>query len=154
MKNTFEIISCFNILSHPHLKKMLTTLILALVISPAAMSTGIYKWTDENGKVHYGSQRPPDAEAEKLKLQVSQPTPSPEKAKEDKETDEANLPEDDKAKKERLAYCKTERKRLKTVAKNKTIHEKDATGKVIQLAAKERKQRLSKIQANIDKYCK
>lgn len=151
MKNMPEISSCPSNTNTQYSRQILLALLLAFIMLPTAMATGVYKWTDENGKVHYGSQRPENAEAETLNINDSQPTPAPKKSE---GADEANLPVDDKAKQERLAYCKKERNRLKTVEKNKTIHEKDASGNVVKLAAKERQQRLSKIQANINKYCK
>ena len=90
-----------------------------------------------------------------MKLKLSEPSPDSEKPENDEETNNTGVTEvDDKAKQERIIYCKKERKRLQTVSKNKTIHEKDATGKVIKLASKERNQRIAKIKANISKYCK
>ncbi|MDH5611431.1 MAG: DUF4124 domain-containing protein [Gammaproteobacteria bacterium] len=157
MKKSNDISTYFSTRGPMHLKQILATLILALVISPAAVSAGIYKWTDENGKIHYGSERPEDAQAEKMKLHVPEPATSPEKAEKTEETDEADatdMTEDDKAKKERVAYCASERKRLQTVGKNKEIHEKDDKGEVKKLSAEARNQRLDKIKANISKYCK
>ena len=55
-------------------KYLSSTLLIAVVITPLAVTAGIYKWTDEAGNVHYGSQRPPDATAERLKIKSgSQP---------------------------------------------------------------------------------
>jgi len=138
-----------------YIKHLFGILTLTLVLTTPAISSGIYKWTDENGKIHYGSQRPEDASSERMKLKLSEPSPTSEKSENDKETNNTGVTEvDDKANQERIVYCANERKRLKTVKKNKVIHEKDATGKVIKLASKERNQRIAKIQANISKYCK
>lgn len=146
MKNSIQISLC--------LKYLFGTLTLALILTTPAISSGIYKWTDENGKVHYASERPVDAQAEKMKLQISEPSPGAEKPEEDKTSDKANPTVDDKANQERVVYCKSERKRLNTAEKNTVVYEKDATGKVIKLASKERNQRINKIKANIAKYCK
>lgn len=146
MKNSIHISLC--------LKYLFGILTLALIITTPAMSSGIYKWTDENGKIHYGSQRPEDTASEKMKLQISEPSPDAEKPEEDKTADKADPTVDDKANQERVVYCKSERKRLKTAEKNTVVYEKDATGKVIKLASKERNQRINKIKANIAKYCK
>ncbi len=139
-------------------RKLLATLMLTLIIPATTLGSGIYKWTDEHGKVHYGSQRPEDAEAEKMKIDISKPTPAAAKPKDEDEaeekTDKADAGKDKKAKKERVTYCNSEKKRLKTIMRNKVIHETDANGKVIKLAAEERKQRLNKIRANVMKYCK
>ena len=127
---------------------------MMFVVSPVALSSGIYKWTDENGKVHYGSRRPEDSQAEKLKIHVQPPSPAPEKTKDVTEVDKADPTVDDKARQERVAYCKSEKKRLKTAETSKTIHERDASGKIIKLASDERNQRIRKIRDNISKYCK
>ncbi|MCK5001673.1 MAG: DUF4124 domain-containing protein [Gammaproteobacteria bacterium] len=146
------------------LTQILATVVLSFIIAPAAMSEGIYKWVDDNGKIHYGSQRPEDADAEKMKLHVPEPASKPESQKEAEEENlegdqkkEATLEDhadQEKANKERSAYCAKERKRLQTVQKNKQIHQKDASGKVSKLSSEARNKRLNKIKANISKYCK
>lgn len=152
MTKSIEIFSRYTSVNHSLCNPLVATLILMLIMSPSAMGAGIYKWVDENGKVHYGSQRPEDAKAEKMKLHVPEPAAKPESAEDDKE--KADLSHEDKANQERKAYCETERKRLQTVAKNKEIHQKDANGKVVKMSSKERDERLNKIKANISKYCK
>ncbi|MES0328035.1 MAG: DUF4124 domain-containing protein [Gammaproteobacteria bacterium] len=136
-----------------HLSGILT-LALMLIITVPAIGSGIYKWTDKDGKIHYGGERPEEVQAEQMKLHISEPSPSPEKSNDNNDVGKANLTVDDKAKKERVVYCKSERKRLKTAEKNTVVYEKDATGKVIKLASNERNQRINKIKANINKYCK
>ncbi len=151
MKNFTETTIHFVTGRHRHLK-LLTSLILAFMLAPAALATGVYKWVDDNGKIHYGSQRPQDASAERLKLNVPMPATQPEDA--EKEAADVELSDDDKARQERDTYCKNERARLKTVEKTADIHEKNANGEVRKLSAADRKQRLNKIRANISQYCK
>ena len=160
MKKSIEAPSCPSFNQHSQLKQLLATLILALVLSPSAVNAGIYKWTDENGKVHYGAQRPKDAPAEKMKLHVPEPASQPYSEEEDQESKAKEEPkledhgDQEKANQERAAYCANERKRLKTVEKNKEVYEKDASGKVNKVSSEVRNQRLNKIRANISKYCK
>jgi len=147
-----------------YFKQLFTMLTLTFMISTPAMSAGFYKWTDENGKVHYGSQRPVDAEAEKMDLYVPEPASQPDSKKEANEEEQEGekkqepKPKDhdnpEAANKERTAYCASERKRLQTVQKNKEIHQKDDSGKVNKLSSEARNKRLAKIRANISKYCK
>ncbi len=140
------------------IKQLLGTLVLTLIISSPALSSGIYKWVDENGKTHYGSQRPENAQVEKMKLHVPQPATqaAPEEEtieqKQDAKLKDHNTP--DKANKERTVYCDNERKRLQTVESNEEIHEKDGSGKVNKISTEARNKRLAKIKANISKYCK
>ncbi len=72
-------------------------ILLLLMVSP--VSAGIYKWTDEQGKVHYGSQRPADAAAERLKINAD-PSPYSDPA-ETKETDKDAKKESDKESKDK-----------------------------------------------------
>ena len=160
MKKSMRIASQ-SICSYSLFKKILTTLVLAFIIPAAAISSGIYKWEDENGKTHYGSQRPENTQAEKMKLHVPEPASKPEPQEEAEgegdQKKEAKLKDggdQKKASKERTSYCANERKRLQTIQQNEEIHEKDDSGEVKALSAKARNQRLSKIRANIAKYCK
>ena len=55
--------------------------VLALCVAAPAMAE-IYRWTDENGQVHYG-ERPPQDKAERIDLPqgpVSSPTPAADEA--------------------------------------------------------------------------
>ena len=155
MKKSIHTCICFIELHCSQLKHLLLVLMLALAVSPLTVNaSGIYKWTDENGKIHYSSQRPEDAEAEKMKLHVPEPASEAEPKKAVAEDNKAELTGDAKAKLERVEYCSKERKRLQTVQQNKEIHQQDASGKVSQLSAEVRTERLNKIKANIAKYCK
>ena len=155
MKKSIHTCTWFIGLHYSQLKQLVAVLMLALAVSPLTVNaSGIYKWTDENGKVHYGSQHPEDAEAEKMKLHVPEPASQAESKEALAEDNQAELSDDAKAKLERVEYCSKERKRLQTIQQNKEIHQKDASGKVSKLSTEVRTQRLNKIKANIDKYCK
>ena len=136
-------------------KPVLSVLMLVFFLSSSMVNAkGIYKWTDENGETHYSAQRPEDSDAEKMKLYVPEPASQPESKKTTPEEEQVEPTEDDKAKQERVEYCKKERELLQTVLKNKELYEKDATGKETKIKSKARIQRLEKIKANISKYCK
>ena len=45
-----------------------TTSMVILLGSSAAFAEKIYKWTDAEGNVHYGSEKPADAPSEKMKV--------------------------------------------------------------------------------------
>jgi len=44
---------------------------LTLLALPATASAGVYKWVDENGKVHFGDRPPADAEKQEIKGRIS-----------------------------------------------------------------------------------
>ncbi len=48
-----------------------TLLTTALAISPPLMADEIYKWVDENGKVHFSDTKPESEAVEKIDIQVN-----------------------------------------------------------------------------------
>lgn len=157
MKNSIGITSEIN---KDIISRLITGLILALSLFPAAVNAGVYKWVDQQGNVHYGSQRPEDAEAERMKLDIPPTMPKTATAEETEDKEgakkEVKLKDEgdqEKATKERTEYCANERKRLQTATSNKEIHEKDASGNVKALNTEARNQRINKIKDNIAKYC-
>ena len=47
------------------MKKITLLMLLALLLA-GAVTAAIYKWVDEEGKVHYGDSHPPESEAEQI----------------------------------------------------------------------------------------
>jgi len=45
-----------------------TLLLFILLISPALILGDVYKWTDEEGKIHYGNKPPAQIEGEKIQI--------------------------------------------------------------------------------------
>lgn len=46
---------------------MLATLLCCLLLSPAVLAAGMYKWVDEHGRVHYGDRPPPGSEHREMR---------------------------------------------------------------------------------------
>lgn len=46
---------------------MVSALVLAMIVTPASAEK-IYKWVDEQGNIHYGSDKPVDAPAERMRV--------------------------------------------------------------------------------------
>ena len=44
---------------------------MLLFLLPALASAGIYSWTDENGKIHYGDRPPIDREVQEVTVRVN-----------------------------------------------------------------------------------
>ena len=60
--------------SAPRVRSKLVTATLCVVIcmgSGTGLAGKIYKWTDAEGNVHYGSEKPADTAAEKMKVDTS-----------------------------------------------------------------------------------
>lgn len=45
--------------------------LILLLMLPAAVSAGIFSWTDENGKVHFGDRPPIDIKADEITVRVN-----------------------------------------------------------------------------------
>ena len=45
--------------------------LILLMLLPAMASAGVYSWTDENGKTHFGDRPPIDREAEAITVRVN-----------------------------------------------------------------------------------
>ena len=58
---------------HPRVPKLV--LACLFVLPSAAIASDIYKWTDENGGVHYGQQHPPGVDAQQVRIVHDGPTP-------------------------------------------------------------------------------
>ena len=46
--------------------RLVVGVVLCVVFGSAAHGAGVYKWTDENGKVHYSDKPPADTESESI----------------------------------------------------------------------------------------
>ncbi len=95
-----------------------TILFMLLGASSTTFAGKIYKWTDSNGKVHYG-ERAPSGNAKQLRIPTTTPYGATPKPKPSKKTDAAS---------KFLESVATERKEKKEAA-DKTAKEKEITDK-------------------------
>ena len=150
-------------------KRLFSALLITVMSTPLAVTAGIYKWTDEQGNVHYGSQRPEDATAERMKIESDKP-PATEKnaakdtGKEPKKEGEAEkkpeaVPpkaavEPKISKKEKQRLCQQARGDMQTIEARGRVREMDESGNTRYLTDQERTKRLSATRADVNKYCK
>lgn len=137
---------------------------LLLLISFACCShwasAQVYRWVDENGKVHYTDKKPA-TEAEDVTQQVSKQnidTSSAELRKveqilrkendADREYQQAREAEDAQR---RAAICKAAQARLKAISGYVIFH--DDEGKVIKVTEQERQQKVADVKAVIAENC-
>jgi hypothetical protein len=151
---------------------LLLIFLLAATLIPLAVTAGVYKWTDKEGNVHYGSQRPADATAERLKIKSSsQPyadksvaddskedtKKDPDKA-EEAEKPEAVAPEPPKepkvSRKEKQARCQQARKSYDTIVSRGRVRVQLEDGSSRHMTDKERSKRLAQAKKNVAKYCR
>ncbi len=142
---------------------------LAMLASTSIITTTahaeIYKWTDAKGQVHY-SATPPRKKVKtkeigtEIKMAAGKFDPSSVKLKSDTEESEDQDNDDspqasgkNKPTKERVAYCKTQRKNLALLNNNKNIRWK-SFGKETELNDAQRKLKIKQIKSQIDSECK
>jgi hypothetical protein len=145
---------------------MLATCLLLTATSHA----GVYKWTDENGNVHYGEQ-PGNTSAEQVEIRQNETTtPRAINKKEEDEAENTDGKNTDKADAESEKWnawqevppSKAEKQRLCQEGKNDyaaisgrgRMREINEKGEYIYLSEQERQQRLNAAKKKQQKYCR
>lgn len=157
---------------------------LAIFISALALTAqadGIYKWTDENGVVHFGSQ-PPQAKQEEDEVEVVRKPKSKrykqwkaeqealkaetqaadgsreEETAEDEPADPEQQPQQDEALSRaeqavRAQRCRMARENLQELTTHSRVREVGADGQMRVLPEEERQQRIAQMQQTIRDNC-
>ena len=141
--------------------------LLVFAASPAvADRQNMYKWTDDQGEVHYTQFPPPGHKAEKL-----QPPPPPAQSAESTENDlQQQMETMDKENKEQLegakdakqwaeiqkirrTNCETANKNLVNLQRGGNVRYMGSNGEVIRLTEEERQKRIEEANAQIKENC-
>jgi len=151
---------------NPLIRQLTFFSIIALMSS--ACFAGIYKWTDAEGKVHYGQHRPRDTSSETLDVQQHAPQDTSSYKRPGQKDDNAKTAEADKAKKtdepeeaketkaekkQRLADCKKLRDNLITMESSGRVRSKDKDGNTKYLSQAEKEQRMTTSRKKLSKHC-
>ena len=156
--------------SAPRVRSKLVTATLCVVIcmgSGTGLAGKIYKWTDAEGNVHYGSEKPADTAAEKMKVDTSKTgVDRGAKALADirqKEDDEAQRikeqgipaqpPVPSLSMKEVKQRCAAARQDLATIQSRGQLRERDDKGNTRYLGEQEKQQRIKAAKQRIREYC-
>lgn len=144
----------------------ITTITSALLILSANTHAEIYKWTDENGGVHYTAQ-PPAHKKKQIKVKNIEneiksaagkyrPPANSDKTSSDTETDENKDDGEELAgpDKKLINYCKNQRKNLELLKKNFRNVWIDAKGQKTTLDQEQRKEKVAYLQKRIAEDCK
>ncbi len=137
---------------------LLVIALFGLVAALPAQAVSLYKWVDENGRVHY-SQTPPDAkarESEQMQVKDSNPYQSTQEneAAENEEKNDAGPKTTDEAAKiveTRKQNCEIARQNLETFKNSEQVKQPDGT--VITLSEEMRASKMKQAQALINAYC-
>lgn len=140
---------------------------LLITISSFALADKIYKWVDENGQIHYSSQKPAAQQVEIVKVQKGQKVS--EMASEDNQTTQKSTEEsaenvDDAAAEAQLAktdaanmkrLCEQARKNVAALNATVRVSQIDEkTGETIRMNDDQRLQAMKTALQAIKEYCK
>ncbi len=144
------------------------TLCMVMCLGSGAVLAGkIYKWTDEAGNVHYGSEKPADAEAEKMKVDTSKTgvdrgaeALDKRKQQEDDEVQRvkeegvpAQPPVPSLPMKEVKRRCQAARQDLATIQSRGQLRERDEKGNTRYVGEEEKQRRIKAAKKQIREYC-
>jgi len=164
-------INPMNIYHFPGYRRyLLSAVLVTAIFTPLVATAGIYKWTDENGNVHYGGQRPANTTSERMKIKSGE-TPygdettakdkkdkaklQPGEKKEQKKAEAPKPPEPPKvSKKEKKRRCAQARQNLATIETRGRVRVKTEDGSSRHLTPKERDKRVARERKEVSKNCK
>lgn len=151
-------------------KRLFSALLITAISIPLAVTAGIYKWTDEDGNVHYGSQRPANVTSERMKIQSGRPSQADEAPAKDetgKKTSEENKEEKKPettapkaneppklSRKEKKSRCQQANKSVQTIVTRGRVRVRQEDGTTRHMTDQERSKRLAQARKNVAKYCK
>ena len=146
---------------------VIATLSTVILFSSAAvLAEKIYKWTDAEGKVHYGSEKPADADAEKMKVNTDktgvesgtalddlkqQVDDEAEKIKE--EGIPAQPPVPSLSMKEVKKRCQAAKQDLATIQSRGQLRERDANGEIRYVSDEDKQRRVKAAKQQVREYC-
>lgn len=127
----------------------------------------IYKWTDENGRVHYG-ERPETENTEKIEIKTSPSSQDPDLAKqrqekqrklmevleEERQQKNQQRKEELKQKQEIEKECAQLRDYHKTLKQVNLLYDLDDEGNRKYLSEEEHKKEIAEVENYLEKYCK
>jgi hypothetical protein len=147
---------------------VIAALSTVILFSSAAVLAGkIYKWTDAEGNVHYGSEKPADAASEKMKVDTSKTGVD----RGAKALDDLKQGVDDEAErikeegippeppvpslpmKEVKKRCQAAKQDLATIQSRGQLRERDASGETRYVSEEEKQRRIKAANMQIREYC-
>jgi hypothetical protein len=142
---------------------VLISVLAALMLGAQAHAQKVYKWTDENGQVHFGTAPPAKQNAQAVRLRSAPPPPAP-AATEAAPADAANPGETTGAqastemtaerRAELTSYCKDIRARISTLSQsNRRIFVTNPDGSSERLDPTRINTEMQSARANESKFC-
>ena len=148
---------------------MKNTILLLGLIAPIAAHAGVYKWVDENGKVHYGDSPQDSQPSVEMNINDTAPTPSSfddvlsreekrERLLQSMEEDRLEKQEKrDKQKavnKKNRQKCNRYRDQMRHYERANALYKLDREGNRVYMSDGDRARATKNLQAKINKYCR
>lgn len=153
------------------MSRIFITMLLVMLVGQS-MATKVYKWVDENGQIHYSSQKPVDQEVETVKLRkapkvaaTSEPADAETAADEatsGEAAEDATATAAEAAAREQLAaadrvnrqkQCELARKNYAALNRTIRVVRTNENGETVRMTDDERVKALATAQRGIDQYC-
>jgi hypothetical protein len=149
-------------------KLLIISLCAALLAGPATVPAGqIFKWTDAEGNVHYGSEKPADEAVENVQVNTSKTgvnrgADALDKMKQQADDEaqrvkEEGIPEQPPvpslSMKEVKQRCQSARQNLATIQSRGQLRERDEKGNTRYISDAEKQQRIKQAKKQIREYC-
>jgi len=142
--------------------------LLAIAVSSIASADDIYKWTDEDGNVHYEDRPSGDPSEQRLQFSYNRTnasavqnrvqtrrdaTATRREAQEEAEAQKQSAAESRAAAEEKLAQCQSYRAKLKTMLESRRVYREDESGERVYLDDAQRTEARSKAEELIKETC-
>lgn len=143
----------------PKVTKIHTVFLLVLFcFSSASFGAKFFKWTDENGNIHYSDKEPVKQNSEAVHVNASKPSKSAKPAPKftvDKEQERSNEEPGirDEQEKQMQKFCQGLQSNIKTLEMPIRVESVDETGERKFLDDKEKSQKLERYRQQYSEHC-
>lgn len=142
------------------MRRMIFACTVLLALGTSATAGQIYKWVDDQGHVHFGSQPPEGQAATTVNPNISRPAAATPKAEAPAVDDEKPQEAIDRKVRQDVARQEAERKKFcesirynLAQLKNTPRLRTEVDGEIRRLTEEERQQRISQAEASIKEHC-
>ncbi|MCB1641339.1 MAG: DUF4124 domain-containing protein [Xanthomonadales bacterium] len=119
-------------------------LMMLLLSSPLLAADKVYKWTDENGVVHYDAKPPEQGDSQTVDIRRA-PPPPPATVEDQTAPTEETL---------RAAECTRARAQLQVLLANDVVDVQNADGTRVRLSSEERQSQIDLARQASEQWCK
>jgi len=151
------------------IRKYVMTCLIMIVVSTSgiAFANDIYKWTDEDGNVHYGDRPTGDATEERMAISSSSTNPSkvqaraqsryaPKEPAEEAVANEPQGPTEDELRvqaEQRKQKCDTYKARLQKFVQSRRLYKQDENGDRVYLDEDQTQAARERVENQVQEYC-